>query len=32
MIADKAYDADALINGRAERETTPIIPKVGGGN
>ena len=26
LIADKAYDADALIDGLAEREITPVIP------
>jgi transposase len=25
LIADKAYDADALIDGLAEREITPVI-------
>ena len=26
LIADKAYDADALIDGLAERQITPVIP------
>jgi len=26
LIADKAYDADPLIDGLAEREITPVIP------
>jgi transposase len=26
LIADKAYDADALIDGLTEREITPVIP------
>jgi transposase len=26
LIADKAYDADALIDGLAEQEITPVIP------